>query len=100
MDNSERPRTCQRNASKFIADLASRLAHRVQLTTDGHRAYLTAVENVFGSEVDDAMLDKLYSTPPREGRTTRYSPADGAVQSVERPERLVQIDPLPPVRTS
>lgn len=61
-------------AKNFIADLASRLAHRVQLTTDGHRAYLSAVENAFGSDVDYAMLDKIYSAPPREGQT-RYSPA-------------------------
>lgn len=62
-------------ASKFIADLASRLAHRVQLTTDGHRAYLTAVEKGFGADVDYAMLDKIYSSPPNKG-TTRYSPAE------------------------
>lgn len=62
-------------AKKFIADLASRLANRVQLTTDGHRAYLTAVESAFGGEVDYAMLDKIYSNPPREGQA-RYSPAE------------------------
>ncbi len=62
-------------ARKFIDDLASRLAHRVQLTTDGYKAYLTAVENSFGSEVDYAMLDKIYNAPPREGQA-RYSPAE------------------------
>jgi hypothetical protein len=62
-------------AKKFIDDLASRLAHRVQLTTDGHKAYLTAVENAFGAEVDYAMLDKIYSAPSREGQT-RYSQAE------------------------
>lgn len=62
-------------ARKFIDDLASRLAHRVQLTTDGHRAYLTAVEQSFGNEVDYAMLDKIYNAPPTSG-TTRYSPAE------------------------
>ena len=62
-------------ARKFIEDLASRLAHRVQLTTDGHRPYLTAVERSFGNEVDYAMLDKIYNAPPNE-RTTRYSPAE------------------------
>lgn len=46
-------------ARKFIDDLASRLANRVQLTTDGYRAYLTAVERAFGGEVDYAMLDKI-----------------------------------------
>lgn len=62
-------------ASKFIADLASRLAHRIQLTTDGHKAYLQAVEGAFGSEVDYAMLEKIYAAPPREGQA-RYSPAE------------------------
>ena len=62
-------------AKKFIDDLASRLAHRVQLTTDGYKAYLTAVESAFGSEVDYAMLDKIYNAPPNQG-TTRYSPAE------------------------
>lgn len=62
-------------AIKFIDDLASRLAHRVQLTTDSHRPYLKAVEGAFGSEIDYAMLEKLYTSPPKEGITTRYSPA-------------------------
>jgi IS1 family transposase len=62
-------------ARKFIEDLASRLANRVQLTTDGHKAYLMAVEDAFGSQIDYAMLDKIYGTPPKEG-TTRYSPAE------------------------
>jgi IS1 family transposase len=62
-------------AKKFIDDLASRLAHRVQLTTDGFKAYLTAVESAFGAEVDYAMLDKIYNAPPNKG-TTRYSPAE------------------------
>lgn len=46
-------------AKKFIADLATRLAHRVQLTSDGHRAYLDAVETVFGDDIDYAQLVKL-----------------------------------------
>jgi len=62
-------------AKKFIDDLASRLAHRVQLTTDGHKAYLEAVEGAFGADVDYAMLEKIYAAPPREGQA-RYSPAD------------------------
>ena len=62
-------------ASKFINDLASRLAYRVQLTTDGHKAYLRAVEGAFGAEVDYAMLEKIYAAPPCEGQA-RYSPAD------------------------
>jgi IS1 family transposase len=46
-------------ASLFIDDLKDRLANRVQLTTDGHHAYLDAVENAFGMDVDYAMLIKL-----------------------------------------
>ena len=62
-------------AVKFIDDLASRLAHRVQLTTDGHKPYLRAVEGAFGSEIDYAVLEKIYAGAPQEGITTRYSPA-------------------------
>lgn len=62
-------------AAYFMEDLASRLAHRIQLTTDGHRAYLSAVEGAFGwSGVDYAMLVKIYGPSP-EG-TVRYSPAE------------------------
>ena len=53
--------------------MASRLATRVQLTTDGHKAYLEAVEGAFGSEIDYAMLIKLYASSQEE---TRYSPAE------------------------
>lgn len=61
------------SAFGFMHDLAARLKHRVQLTTDGHRAYLEAVEDAFGCEIDYAMLLKIY------GRETvamenRYSP--------------------------
>jgi IS1 family transposase len=62
-------------AVKFMNDTASRLAHRVQLTTDGHKPYLQAVEGAFGSEVDYAVLEKIYTAPPQQGATTRYSPA-------------------------
>src|SRR6202035_5282858 len=47
-------------AKAFVSDLASRLAHRVQITTDGHKAYLDAVEEAFGMDVDYAMLVKVY----------------------------------------
>ena len=62
-------------AAKFMDDLASRLAHRVQLTTDGHRPYLEAIEGAFGSEIDYAILVKLYNNPPT-GNQTRYSPGE------------------------
>ena len=55
-------------------DLADRLAHRVQLTTDGHRAYLSAVEDAFGANIDYAMLQKIYGSVS-ESPETRYSPA-------------------------
>jgi IS1 family transposase len=58
----------------FMHDLASRLAHRVQLTTDAHKAYLTAVESAFGTEVDYAQLVKIYGAAS-ESPETRYSPA-------------------------
>lgn len=60
-------------AYAFMHDLAGRLRGRIQLTTDGHAAYLNAVESAFGMDVDYAMLVKLYGTEsPGEAR---YSPA-------------------------
>ena len=55
-------------------DLASRLANRVQLTTDGHRVYLQAVGDAFGAAIDYAMLVKLYGNDSEP--ETRYSPAE------------------------
>lgn len=60
-------------AYQFITDLASRLKSRVQLTTDGHKPYLEAVEAAFGCDVDYAQLIKLYGKPQEE---VRYSPAE------------------------
>jgi IS1 family transposase len=62
-------------AKWFMDDLASRLANRVQLTSDGHKAYLEAVEGAFGADVDYAMLIKLYGNAP-DGGKGRYSPAE------------------------
>jgi len=62
-------------AAWFINDLAERLATRVQLTSDGHKAYLEAVEGAFGCDVDYAMLVKLYGNAP-EAFKGRYSPAE------------------------
>ncbi len=58
----------------FMDDLASRLANRVQLTSDGHRAYLEAVEGAFGADVDYAQLVKMYGATI--GAPGRYSPAE------------------------
>ena len=61
-------------AQHFIGDLALRLASRVQLTSDGHKPYLKAVEQSFGSDIDYAMLIKHYGEPT--GALGRYSPGD------------------------
>lgn len=72
-------------ALAFMDDVKDRLANRVQLTTDGHRAYLNAVEEAFGADIDYAMLVKQYGEP--EGKKSsperRYSPAvcTGAVKT-------------------
>src|SRR5580704_18354613 len=69
-------------AMMFMDDLRSRLANRVQLTGDGHRAYLEAVEGAFGGDVDYAQLVKIYGASP-ESAIGRYSPAEctGAVKT-------------------
>ena len=63
----------------FTDDLAKRLANRVKLTSDGHKAYLEAVEGAFGSNIDRAVLVKAYRPA---GRQRRYGPAEciGAVK--------------------
>jgi IS1 family transposase len=61
-------------AHAFMQDVASRLKNRVQLTTDGHKAYLQAVEDAFGTDVDFAQLVKIYGAAPEGER--RYSPAE------------------------
>ncbi len=63
------------HAQQFMHDVASRLSNRVQLTTDGHRAYLDAVDLAFGNDIDYAMLVKLYSSDRGKGEV-RYSPAE------------------------
>lgn len=69
-------------ANAFVADLASRLRHRVQMTSDGHRPYLQAVESAFGVDIDFAMLVKLYGSEP--GGERPYSPpvCIGAIPTV------------------
>jgi IS1 family transposase len=61
-------------AMALMDDLRGRIVNRVQLTTDGHKAYLNAVEEAFGNDVDYAQLVKLYGPAPEGQR--RYSPAE------------------------
>lgn len=64
-------------ANFFMDDLASRLADRVQLTTDGHRTYLDAVSGAFANDIDYAMLVKLYGeSPDGAGPERKYSPGE------------------------
>lgn len=64
-----------RSATYFMADLASRLRSRVQLTTDGHSSYLLAVKGAFSGEVDYAQLVKIYGNDRSNKPERRYSPA-------------------------
>lgn len=63
-------------ANEFMSDMAGRLANRVQLTTDGHKAYLSAVEDAFGADIDYAMLVKIYGPAAGAAQERRYSPAE------------------------
>lgn len=74
-------------ACTFITDLAGRLRHRVHLTTDGHRAYLEAIEDSLGGDIDYAMLIKLYGTP--KGEEKRCSPSECTGTKVERIEETL-----------
>jgi IS1 family transposase len=76
----------------FIDDLRRRLVNRVQLTTDGHNAYLRAVEEAFGTDVDYAMLVKIYGAEGQSSTHERkYSPAECVgtkkVPIIGRPEK-------------
>ena len=62
-------------ATEFMKDLARRLKNRVQLTTDGHKMYLEAVEDAFGSEIDFSQLIKIYGKSQDKDAETRYGPA-------------------------
>lgn len=70
------------HAQYFIQDLSHRVRHRIQLTTDGHKLYLRAVEAAFGSEIDYAMLVKLYGNPGGNRDERKYSPGEccGAIK--------------------
>jgi IS1 family transposase len=77
-------------AIEFVNDLKDRLANRVQITTDGHRIYLEAVEGAFGSGVDYGMIVKLYGNDP-ESEERRYSSAECIVAE----KRIMQGKPNP-----
>ncbi|MEX0833551.1 MAG: IS1 family transposase [Actinomycetota bacterium] len=80
-----------RDAYAFMTDLAGRLANRVQLTTDGHAAYLVAVKGAFGDDIDYAQLQKIYGEDPVAKAEKRYSPA----QCLGADVRVVSGDPNP-----
>jgi IS1 family transposase len=61
-------------AAEFMHDIAGRIDHRIQLTTDSHKSYLEAVEGAFGLDIDYAMLQKIYGAPNIEDQR-KYSPA-------------------------
>ncbi len=87
----------------YMDDVATRLASRVQLTSDGHKAYLDAVEGAFGADVDYAQLVKLYGASP-ESAKGRYSPAEctGTRRTGSRgsPIRSISARPTSSTRTS
>ncbi len=64
------------SANEFMQDVASRLSNRVQLTTDGFKPYLKAVENAFDGEIDFAQLVKIYGQPEGNSNERKYSPAE------------------------
>jgi IS1 family transposase len=72
-------------AAWFMDDVAARVADRIQLTSDGHKAYLEAVEGAFGADVDYAMLNKIYGATS-ESAKGRYSPAECIGAKKERIE--------------
>ena len=78
------------SATAVLQDLAGRLAGKIQLTTDGHKMYLSAVEDAFGGEIDYAMLNKVYAAQPS-GPETRYSPAE----CIGTEKRCIQGNPDP-----
>ena len=76
----------------FVDDLRARLANRVQLTSDGHRAYLQAVEAAFGADIDYVQLVKLYGASSDSSKG-RYSPAEccGAIKRISKASRTLNI---------
>jgi IS1 family transposase len=77
-------------AKEFMQDCARRIKGRVQITTDGHKAYLEAVEDAFGADVDYAQLQKIYGAPT-DAEMRRYSPA----KCIGADQKVVSGDPDP-----
>ena len=77
-------------AKEFMEDCARRIKGRVQVTTDGHKAYLEAVEDAFGADIDYAQLQKIYGAPT-DAEMRRYSPA----QCIGADMKVVSGDPDP-----
>src|SRR5207253_2654290 len=63
-------------ATAFVADLAARMQNRVQISSDGLRAYVEAVEQAFGSEVDFAQIVKTYQRDESNSPERKYSPPE------------------------
>lgn len=77
-------------AKEFMQDCANRITGRVQITTDGHKAYLEAVEDAFGADIDYAQLQKIYGAPT-DAEMRRYSPA----KCITADQKVVSGDPDP-----
>ena len=88
-------------AVKFMDDVAARLAHCVQLTTDGHRPYLQAVEGAFGSEVDYAILEKIYAAPlPNKARQLDTVPLSAVERALIRSQATQTVSMYRPAMQS
>ena len=84
-------------AKTFIGDLAARLANKVQLTSDGHKPYLEAVEQAFGADIDYAMLQKIYGNVGRRpaAATARRSASAARSRVIEgAPRSAAHLDQL------
>src|SRR5947207_5890542 len=77
-------------ATEFMQDCANRINNRLQITTDGHKAYLEAVENAFGADIDYAQLQKIYGAVT-DAEMRRYSLA----QCIGADMKVVSGDPDP-----
>ena len=85
-------------AAMMFMDDSPRLANRVQLTTDGHKAYLEAVEGAFGGDIDYAMLVKIYGNAPeayRAATAPQNAPAPARHGSKATPIRRTSARPMP-----